>query len=563
MTSKHITGGVDTPTADHQISMRTRLAILILETAPFETEKLLSHLRQGRFDVSWHRVETRKDYLSHLHEGWDAIVAQYNLSGFNATEALALLRDRGLDIPMIIISDNTSETLEVECLDRGAADYLLENRLARLPKAVERALAAKKLRQEKQQAQAQLELHDRDSEDRAKERVAELLRVNEQLQREISQRGRAEAALRKNEEQLRTLITKNADGIVVVDRQGIVRFVNPAAESLFGRKAEALVGEVLGFPVGGSDKTEVDVRSATGEAAIAQMRVVEIDWESVPAYLISLRDVTETKQLERELKQRTADLEVANQELEAFSYSVSHDLRGPLNGIKGFSDLLARRCSDRLDDRGKQYLQSVRNSCTQMNELIDDLLQLSRASRSEIDLQPVDLSVVAKTIALKLKQTEPQREVEFVIAPDTIAKGDPKLLRIVLENLLGNAWKYTSKRDRSYIEFGMDTGSKLMAPSDRQLTPSNPQFALEKCVYFVRDNGAGFDPNSADELFVPFRRLHSHHEFEGTGIGLATVKRIIHHHGGRIWAAGSVGVGATFYFTLGDREILNSPTRDR
>ena len=240
-------------------------------------------------------------------------------------------------------------------------------------------------------------------------------------------------------------------------------------------------------------------------------------------------------------------LEAANKELEAFSYSVSHDLRAPLRTIDGFSLALLEDCADRLDETGKDCLSRVRSATQQMGQLIDDLLNLSRVSRGEIHREPIDLSLLAQEVAEDLKKTEVGRQVKFIIGANLKAECDRRLMRVVLENLLRNSWKYTSKHPSAHIEFGC-----LPHPASGHPLPLNGRGAGgEGPVYFVRDDGAGFDMAHADKLFGPFQRLHSSAEFEGTGVGLATVQRVIHRHGGRIWAEGQVEKGATFYFTIG------------
>ncbi len=226
-----------------------------------------------------------------------------------------------------------------------------------------------------------------------------------------------------------------------------------------------------------------------------------------------------------------ARLADANLELEAFCSSVSHDLRAPLRSIDGFSKALLEDCFDRLDDDGKDYLKRVRAASQRMGELIDDLLNLSRVHRAELRRSPIDLSRLAQEVANGLHTTHPERCVDWSIAPSVLVEGDKNLLTILLENLLGNAFKYSSKAPQARIEFGQTT--------------ENGQTA-----YFVKDNGAGFDMAYAGKLFQPFQRLHRPDEFAGHGIGLATVQRIVHRHGGRVWARGSVGNGAVFYFTL-------------
>jgi PAS domain S-box-containing protein len=235
--------------------------------------------------------------------------------------------------------------------------------------------------------------------------------------------------------------------------------------------------------------------------------------------------------LEELVHERTTELAMANRELEAFCYSVSHDLRAPLRSIDGFSQMLLEDHGDALSVEGRDYLQRVRAASQRMAQLIDDLLELSRLARSEVRREPVDLSALVRTIASELAQAQPQRRVTFAIAEGLVDNADPQLLRVMLENLVGNAWKFTAKHATARIEFGVRRESGGL-------------------VYFVRDDGAGFDMAYADKLFGAFQRLHVASEFDGNGIGLATVERIIQRHGGRIWAEGAVEQGATFHFTL-------------
>jgi len=233
----------------------------------------------------------------------------------------------------------------------------------------------------------------------------------------------------------------------------------------------------------------------------------------------------------RELEKRAAELLAANSELDAFAYSVSHDLRAPLRSIDGFSQVLLEDYGAQLDDAGRDSLHRVRAASQRMATLIDDLLKLARVTRTEMRTERVDLSGLARDIVGEIQRTTPDRQVDFAIAPGLEAEGDTQLLRVVLDNLLRNGWKYTGKQPQPRVEFtAMDENG------DR--------------VFVIKDNGAGFDMTYADKLFGVFQRLHSSAEFEGTGVGLATVRRIINRHGGRIWAEGVVDQGATFYFTL-------------
>jgi PAS domain S-box-containing protein len=291
----------------------------------------------------------------------------------------------------------------------------------------------------------------------------------------------------------------------------------------------------LEYRIVGRDGT---VRVVWGEAG-----ELILDEAGSPAFLSgTVLDITEHKQAEEQIRRlnaeleqhvadRTAQLTAANQELEAFSYSVSHDLRAPLRALNGFSEALLDGYSERLDEQGKHYLARIQEASRRMGQLINDLLNLSRVGRAEFTRRQVDLSALARTIAGELQAQSPQRLVEFEIADGMIAEGDGNLLKIVMENLLDNAYKFTGQRERASIQVGR-------VEQDGQW------------IYFVRDNGAGFSMDYANKLFVAFQRLHGENEFPGIGIGLAIVQRIIHRHGGRVWAEGAVDQGATFYFTL-------------
>jgi PAS domain S-box-containing protein len=277
------------------------------------------------------------------------------------------------------------------------------------------------------------------------------------------------------------------------------------------------------------------------------------DEGNVPMVLLAIEDDTERRRVRNELRRLNAELEqrvidrsaalelanrelkAANRELEAFSYSVSHDLRTPLRALDGFSRELLQKYGDRLDDQGRHYLRRIRAGTQRMGQLIDDLLKLSRVTRSEMRHERVDLTALAETVIAELREHEPGRTVTFAAQPGLTAVGDPPLIRVVLENLLGNAWKFTAKNPAPIIAF------------DQADDAGRPAFV-------VRDDGAGFDMAFAGKLFGAFQRLHSDREFNGTGIGLATVQRIIRRHGGEVWATGAVGSGAAFSFTLPSAE---------
>jgi len=342
------------------------------------------------------------------------------------------------------------------------------------------------------------------------------------------------------------------DAVISADRQGLITYVNKGGEQLFGWEASQLAGRPLTvlMPERHRDENRRLLRAASADLAIGSQNVLELvalhkngrefpvelslaRWDDPTGrfYTAIIRDITERRRRDEELRAINAQLELTNQELETFSYSVSHDLRAPVRSIDGFSAILEQDYGDRLDDRGRDCLTRVRAAAHRMYTLIDALLLLSRVTREEMRRDVVDLSAVARSVATELHRTQPDREVEFVIPPGIIAIGDGSLIRVMFENLLGNSWKFTSRQPTARIEFGtmMQDGISL---------------------YFVRDNGAGFDMAYGDKLFGAFQRLHTSEEFPGTGIGLATVHRIVRRHGGTVRAEGEVGKGAAFYFTL-------------
>ena len=300
------------------------------------------------------------------------------------------------------------------------------------------------------------------------------------------------------------------------------------------RMQELAEGRSAGFTV------EKRYLHRDGSIVWVELSVSRLSGLNEPAghYIATEVDITERRRAEqiiallnREQRDRLVELDALNKELESFSYSVSHDLRAPLRAMDGFSRLVLEDYAALLDEKGQHYLERIRTASQTMGQLIDDLLNLSRITRDPMRREPVDLSKLAREVADALRMADPQRVVEFSIADGVAAYGDVRLLRIALENLLGNAWKFTGTHPTALIEFGV-------AAIDGE------------DAYFVRDDGAGLDMAYADKLFAPFRRLHTTAEFPGTGVGLATVQRVIHRHGGRAWAEGEVERGATFYFTL-------------
>ena len=383
----------------------------------------------------------------------------------------------------------------------------------------------------------------------------------ENLSVETSERSDASSGeLRESEERYRAVVEQAAEGIFLVDADTRrVLEANAAYQNLLGYTSEEILRltlyDLVPYPRKSMDcyvervlermsyvSGERRHRRKDGSLVDVEVSANLISYGGREALCIVVRDITERKraeeelhrlneQLEHRVRQRTAQLEATNRELEAFSYSISHDLAAPLRSIDGFPQILFEDYAEVLDHEGKDYLSRVRASSQHLGQLIDALLKLSRMTRREIRRESVDLSLTAENIVQVLRISQPDRQAEFVIADGLSVDGDAWLLRIALENLLGNAWKFTGKSLPARIEFGAVEHEGTLA-------------------YFVRDNGAGFDMTYADKLFGAFQRLHTIEEFPGTGIGLATVQRIVHRHGGQAWAEGRVGQGATFYFTL-------------
>jgi PAS domain S-box-containing protein len=380
---------------------------------------------------------------------------------------------------------------------------------------------------------------------------------------DVTQLRQTLAALRQSEERMRLMVDAVREyAIFMLDPRGQIMTWNAGAERIKGYRSDEVIGRHFSLFYTQEDRERghpenelvlARERGSYGEEGWRLRKDGTRFWASVLITALEengthvgfakvTRDMTERRiaeeklrdlneDLERRVQQRTADLVMANRELEAFSYSVSHDLRAPLRALDGFSRLLLDMTAGKLNDKEQDYLRRIRNAAQRMAQLTDAMLMLARLTRAPIDPRPMDLSQLASSVANDLRQGAPERSVEVVVEPGMQACVDARLARALFENLLRNAWKFTRDATKPRIEVGASQ-------------------ADGETIFFVRDNGVGFDPAFKSKLFVPFQRLHRAKDFEGSGIGLATVSRIVQRHGGRIWADSALGQGATFYFSF-------------
>ena len=487
---------------------RDRVEVLVLEDNPGDARLLHAELTgEALIDVRLTVVPRLSDGLDLLAtREFDAILLDLNLPDSRGMETFERLRTVVPEVPLIVHTAVHDDGVALQALRLGAQDYVVKG-----PGTGPLLLRSLKFAIERHRVRVELELRA--------------------------------AQLEKNRAALRHVVEASADVILILDHAGAVRFVNFGAEDMYGRCAADLVIQAGTFVVH-PGTVDIDIPLPDGTVRTAEMRALDIEWDEEPATLILLHDVTARKRareqveaqnalLEERVRERTAELVAANAELEAFAYSVSHDLRAPLRHITGFAQMLEEEAAEHHDASAQTLVGRILRSADRMRGLIDSLLGFSRLGRCPISPQLVELAPLVDQVIEELAPEAEGRQVEWSVAPLPAVDADPSLLRIVLVNVLTNALKFTRGREPARIEvFAIEGGRP--AP-----------------VIAVRDNGAGFAPEDAERLFGVFQRLHSQTDFEGSGVGLATVRRIVAKHGGRVWAEGETGVGATIFFSLG------------
>jgi signal transduction histidine kinase len=503
------------------------LRTLIVEDSHDDTLLVLHELQRGGYTPSFERVETAASFSAALKKQvWDIVIADYVMPNFSGPDALKLLQKSDLDLPFIIVSGKIGEDTAVTTMKAGAHDYIMKNNLTRLAAAVERELHEAEIRRERRRMDQALRKAHEQLEIRVEERTRELADTNRKLQFEVGERKRAEKVLQNYAANFRKVITRNADSMLVVNKSGIVRFVNPAAEALFECRADDILDKPFSFPVVAGETTEIAIMQKGGGTAVAEMRVVETEWEGESAYLASLRDITKRKKVEDTLR----ELDRMKSE---FISNISHELRSPLHSIRGFTKLLL---ADKVPnpETQKEFLTIIDKQSERLGIMINGLLDMSRLESGRFTLQKQSLSIneiIRETIDSFYSLASEKHTVINDDIPATLPEieADGERLRQVMVNLLSNAMKFSND------------GSSITVKSQSQDS---------ELLVQVIDQGTGIPEEAMPHIFERFYRARDSMARGGAGLGLYISKQIIEAHGGRIWAESKVGQGSTFSFTL-------------
>ena len=523
------------------------LQILHLEDDALDADLVHREFARLEIDPHWVNVTSADEFYDAMrHTRFDAILSDNRVPGIDGLQALQVAREHRPGVPFLFVSGNDDPRWAEHCLEAGATDYVPKGQLWRLPSALKRLNDARESERLSLLTRSRATLVDIVKQLSMARSVDAIVEIVRRGARELNLADGATFVLRDGEQchyvdedaiaplwkGLRFPMSACISGWVMLNRQTAVipdiyvdaRIPHDAYRPTF-IKSLVMVPIRAELPIGAIGNYWAQPHEATADE-------IELMQALADSTSLAFENVALLDDLEQRVEQRTAELIEANKELEAFMYSVSHDLRAPLRAVQGYSDLLATHVQPPLEGEAATFIGHVRHSAQRMNMLIEDMMTLSKVTRTEVRRSPMPVGAMVREILSQLQASAPQRQVHIEVDTSLMAEGDAGLLHLALENLLSNAWKFTGKREDARIEFFAEQQSD------------------GRTAYCVRDNGVGFDMLYVEQLFEPFRRLHREADFPGTGIGLAIVRRVLHKHGGDVWVKAARNAGASFYFVL-------------